>query len=358
MTILTESLYKTDRFFYFHTLCQRLCLVLLSVHSALSVIYNTLNIPELSIANAICVAAYYSALKLNLHKQLGWAWLLINIAVIGYTFASSYIIGITGARNMLMFLPMLFFLYPVSFNKRLAYVLFCAAIYIGMAYYQLDHTAQHTLSHNMLQVLNIAMGALTLFTLTYFIYYAYRAIRWQEEQMMTANSLLRDGYLELEKQATQDKLTTLYNRHKIENVIALELERTYRHKTTFAVILVDIDHFKPVNDTHGHNTGDTILQEFAQILINNARNLDSIGRCGGEEFIIILPETNKIGASTLAEKLRKSIQTQTFHKNLHLTASFGVSAHEDNESFKSLLERTDQALYASKKNGRNRITVY
>ena len=358
MTVLTESLYKTDKFFYFHTLCQRLCLVLLSVHSALSVVYNTLNIPELSIANAVCVAGYYSALKLNLHKRLGWAWFVINIAVIGYTFASSYFIGVTGARNMLMFLPMLFFLYPISFNKRLAYVFLCAAIYIAMAYYQLGHTPIHALSDNMLQVLNIAMGALTLFALTYFIYYAYRAIRWQEEQMMAENSLLRDGYKELEKQAVQDQLTTLYNRYKIENVIALELERTLRHKTPFSVILVDIDHFKPINDTHGHSVGDTVLQEFSQVLINNARNLDSIGRWGGEEFIIILPETNKIGASTLAEKLRKSIEAQDFHNDLRITASFGVSAHEDLETFQSLLERTDKALYSSKQNGRNRITVY
>ena len=151
--------------------------------------------------------------------------------------------------------------------------------------------------------------------------------------------------------------TRAYNRFKIETILSYELERSRRHKTVFSVIIVDIDHFKQVNDTYGHAAGDHVLQEFAEILTQNSRKLDSIGRWGGEEFIIISPETNGDGVKILAEKLRKKVEEHIFDKGLKVTASFGPGALDPKSDWESFFERIDAALYESKENGRNRVTV-
>ena len=121
-------------------------------------------------------------------------------------------------------------------------------------------------------------------------------------------------------------------------------------------MLIDIDHFKKVNDTYGHHIGDEILVEFSRILLKNSRKSDYVGRWGGEEFLIIIPNTNDKDMKHFADTLKSKIETNTFKNIGHMTASIGVATYENNEEIKSIIHRADNALYTSKNNGRNQVT--
>ncbi|MDT8339265.1 MAG: diguanylate cyclase [Sulfurimonas sp.] len=159
----------------------------------------------------------------------------------------------------------------------------------------------------------------------------------------------------LEKLATTDKLTGIYNRHKFDEIFKTEIERASRYKTPLTLIMFDIDHFKDVNDNHGHGIGDEVLQGIVDIVKKNIRDADIFARWGGEEFVILFPQTNSKSATALTEKLRKTIEDSLFVKELTLTCSFGIAFYEDKESAETLTERADSALYRAKNQGRNRV---
>ena len=166
---------------------------------------------------------------------------------------------------------------------------------------------------------------------------------------------LEQKNIELNKLAITDQLTGLYNRLKLDGALQNEAARYSRSKKSFGIILMDIDHFKAVNDTYGHLTGDIILASIASILLENTRNTDIIGRWGGEEFLIICPETDEAGVNELAEKLRSTIENYNFPETTTCTASFGTTIYHADDDITKLLKRTDEALYAAKKAGRNKV---
>ncbi|MBR9869507.1 MAG: GGDEF domain-containing protein [Oceanospirillales bacterium] len=152
-------------------------------------------------------------------------------------------------------------------------------------------------------------------------------------------------------------LTGLYNRHKVNEVLEEQLDLALRYNNSFAVMLLDIDHFKEVNDTYGHNVGDATLVEFSEILSVRTRKSDVVGRWGGEEFLIIVPQADKVDLVKMAESLRESIVTHTFSSVGKVTASIGLAIHRNDESISKLVYRVDSALYQSKQNGRNQVSV-
>ena len=162
---------------------------------------------------------------------------------------------------------------------------------------------------------------------------------------------------ELENIARTDQLTKIPNRVALDEVLITQHYRFQRNNEACSVIMVDIDYFKEVNDQFGHIVGDKVLSKFAQILRENIREGDIVGRWGGEEFLIILPHTTKDKASILAEKLRKLIATQKFDEVGVKTASFGVCELGENMSIEKLVDGADQALYRAKTDGRNRVKV-
>ncbi|MCD6581238.1 MAG: diguanylate cyclase [Desulfuromusa sp.] len=154
-----------------------------------------------------------------------------------------------------------------------------------------------------------------------------------------------------------DKLTGLHNRAKLDEVL-IEQEHLYRrYNTDCGLILLDIDHFKQVNDVHGHLTGDRILVEFSQILQKHIRTTDIVGRWGGEEFLIIAANTGIKDCGVLAEKLLALLRKETFDGVGLITASFGVSSFTKGESTKETLALADRSLYRAKANGRNRVEI-
>ncbi|MAY42353.1 MULTISPECIES: diguanylate cyclase [unclassified Neptuniibacter] len=160
---------------------------------------------------------------------------------------------------------------------------------------------------------------------------------------------------ELGKLYITDSLTGLFNRHKLDAVLKEEADRCSRYKKVFGLIIIDIDHFKHVNDSYGHQVGDTVLQEFAEILKSSSRKTDTVGRWGGEEFMIICSETSLEGTQALAAMLKDKISTYPFSPGEKRAASFGVSAYLIDDELHDLVKRVDSALYKAKNSGRNNI---
>lgn len=162
----------------------------------------------------------------------------------------------------------------------------------------------------------------------------------------------------LEYQASHDSLTGLNNRNKFKEIYGKEIRRGFRYKNDLSLIIFDLDFFKNINDTYGHQIGDEVLKDISQVVLGNVREHDIVVRWGGEEFLILLPETSLEGSLNVAQKIRMAIEDKEFSsKNLKLTASFGIASLKDGDDESTLLERTDEALYEAKKSGRNKVVV-
>lgn len=163
----------------------------------------------------------------------------------------------------------------------------------------------------------------------------------------------------LENLSVTDQLTGLHNRRYFDDHFEIEKQKVERYDNLLCLIMIDIDHFKSVNDKYGHPVGDKVLKEFSLLLRKNIRNSDILSRWGGEEFIIMLPGTSIDNSLLIAEKIRKSIATRQFELIGKLTASFGVSEVDaSSSSNRDAIHRADKALYRAKKQGRNRVIAY
>lgn len=163
---------------------------------------------------------------------------------------------------------------------------------------------------------------------------------------------------ELEIISTIDRLTAIFNRRKLDESLHYEIEKAKRYTRDLTLLMIDIDHFKRVNDTYGHQTGDYALSTVAKILSTHIRESDILGRYGGEEFMIICPETDQNAAFNLGEKLRNAISDYTFNTIGHLTISIGVGGFEtDDDTQEEAIRKADNALYKAKERGRNQVVI-
>lgn len=158
---------------------------------------------------------------------------------------------------------------------------------------------------------------------------------------------------ETEQLSIRDHLTGLYNRRYMDDMFHMEVVRTKRTNAQFAVIIIDIDDFKQVNDKYGHNAGDQVLSQFSNIMLTVTRRVDIVSRWGGEEFLVLCPETHLDAATTTAKRLLTVIDEYEFDTVGHVTASMGVVIADENETFKSVVNRADNCLYEAKKKGKN-----
>ena len=168
--------------------------------------------------------------------------------------------------------------------------------------------------------------------------------------------ITKDLYLkqELEERANFDTLTQIYNRNRFEFFLQKELQKAQRYNNVFSLIMFDIDHFKRINDTYGHDAGDRVLKELTQLIKEDTRDVDIFARWGGEEFMIIT-QTNIYQAEMFAEKLRLKIEKNTFSDKLIVTCSFGITQYRKNDTMQTLIKRCDNMLYSAKESGRNCI---
>lgn len=186
--------------------------------------------------------------------------------------------------------------------------------------------------------------------------------RKEQELEQALNEVMRQQQL-FKKLAITDDLTGLFNRRHLNNILTQEFQRSKRHKHDLSCLMLDLDHFKKVNDTYGHNFGDIVLHEFASILQDVTRNSDYAFRFGGEEFFLLLPETDITGALQVGEKIRSRMENSTISQgNVSTTVmvSVGVASVHNNTPATSdqLITFADKALYEAKVNGRNQIRVY
>ena len=191
--------------------------------------------------------------------------------------------------------------------------------------------------------------------------YASLRTKSLQDELKTKNKQLEDLLYKVEYMAITDALTGLYNRRRFHDVLTKEFERSKRYANAFSIAMLDLDHFKPVNDNYGHQTGDIILKEIAKILTKSIREIDTAARYGGEEFVLLLPSTNKEGALNLGERVRKTIEMSTFSciEDRGVTASIGIAGVPDADitTEDTLMRCADFALYQAKRNGRNRIEI-
>lgn len=177
------------------------------------------------------------------------------------------------------------------------------------------------------------------------------------KELQSVQQMLEEKNKRLKELAITDSLTSLFNREKLDEVLQNEILRSERYGTKFGLILLDIDYFKKINDEFSHQIGDKVLIETSFILKSHMRNTDTVGRWGGEEFMVICPETNLEQCEVVAEQLRSAIDEYPFSHVGHRTVSLGASCYREEDSMKTLIDRVDSALYDSKDSGRNRVTV-
>ncbi|KUJ71466.1 GGDEF domain-containing protein [Thiomicrospira sp. WB1] len=179
----------------------------------------------------------------------------------------------------------------------------------------------------------------------------------QSSQEMKA---LRKKLAEATTIAKTDELTNLPNRRGFRETVQQVMDKAVETERSFAMLILDIDHFKQINDEYGHLIGDAILRYLAKLLHNQTKGQDHVARIGGEEFVILLPDTQYSGALSVAETIRKqvaarSLQMRKNHRPIQLTLSIGVAMFQLSEPFDALFDRADQSLYLAKNSGRNRV---
>jgi diguanylate cyclase (GGDEF)-like protein len=185
------------------------------------------------------------------------------------------------------------------------------------------------------------------------------------EQRLTSFALLvslaissAEALETLSRQATTDPITGLANYRSFHERLGSEVERSVRHGRALSVAVLDLDHFKQVNDTHGHQTGDRVLVEVARRLAAAVRSGELMARIGGEEFAWLMPEASADGAFAAAERVRRAIVDTPFDTAGSLTISVGVCSNQQAQTGEELVDRADQALYWSKRSGRNTTLIY
>ena len=179
-----------------------------------------------------------------------------------------------------------------------------------------------------------------------------KSIRFNLDNLFEQNSALEAG---------RDVLTRLLNRKFLPVVLNRQVGHARSHASVFSVLALDIDHFKRINDGFGHEAGDRVLQQLATVLVNSSRAGDYLFRLGGEEFLMLLVDTDLSGARRAAEKLRRSVEREVFRlpqeRRLNVTLSVGVACFNGHPDYQQLMRRADEALYEAKHSGRNRVVV-
>ena len=300
------------------------------------------NLISFCLINA-CVYLFCILLNIKGFYRSGLAFFAVEVHL--FILLCCFIFGDVGFQYYLF--PVVALLFLISFENetfRLVWAVTDSLIFVGLNYYVTKQQPQGDFEPYALEILRFVNTYATFFFLGFAGYYSSQyAIKVEKT---------------LKKIATTDTLTGLSNRRDFISKIQVEMARFDRSKKSFSVVMGDIDHFKKFNDTFGHKCGDYVLHQIAQIIKNSLRQQDSVGRWGGEEFILLLPETNLKEGDKVAEKIRNTIASNsfTYQKNkLTVTMSFGVSVYTHAVSMEEIIDKADKCLYFAKDAGRNRV---
>lgn len=331
----------------FWQVAKRCCQIAATVDVAFFFLFHFLGSPILAWVNVVSVAMYLVAYRALGKKQNGLAIALIWAEVIIHAALGTVLIGWESGFHyyLLMFIPALF----VSMGLRDAVVALA-----GLWCY---YIALYLLMWFIEPVQPIAPGALLgvyLFNLSVvFAMFSYLSFFYLS-MVTSANRKLR-------LMATTDPLTGLFNRRHMTYLAEKELARFQRNGHPVAFLVLDIDHFKAINDQYGHETGDRVLEDIAGIIRDQLRIQDLIARWGGEEFLAVLPDTGLQSAQASAERIRQALLAYDWlapnGERIDITISAGVSEFRGDDNLNSAINRADRALYRSKELGRNRVEL-
>jgi diguanylate cyclase (GGDEF)-like protein len=318
----------------------------ISVHLALIPLFYWLDQEFLSFINIFSSLIWITGCVVNQHGKHDLAITLMVSEVILHTL---FVVPIAGWHTGFQYYLMGAIPFTLFSNKLDGRLIILISICLCVTFIMLDaitHDAEQVLigSSSFIKVINYINVIITFAAIGIISYYFRRASLTLEQ--------------ELEKLANTDSLTGLYNRRRMQELLEMQKALTSRNRSSFALIFVDIDHFKKFNDTYGHSCGDYILNEVAAFMKKHLRQGDAIARWGGEEFLIMLPDTDIKGARIIAEKIRKAIAEEHFHlagQDLSVTMTFGLTQHEAGHSLEDSLKRADDALYEGKYAGRNLV---
>ena len=330
----------------FWIMTRRVTLVAAGVDLAFLVLFLLLDSPILAWLNLVSIAIYFCAYWL-LAKRLNMpALLLIWIEVLGHAAIGSILVGWDSGFHyyLLMFIPAI----VVSARVRITIflVLFLLACYLGLHMISRALGVQAPLSASGLMIVHSFNVAIVFAMASYTARFYYSTVRRAERKLVEL--------------ATLDSLTGLSNRRNLLALATMEMARARRTKEPIALIIADLDHFKQINDQRGHDAGDHVVFDAAALLLRLCRAQDAVARWGGEEFLLMLPATNIVAASALAERMRQTVATtEVAHgaQRIAYTLLLGVAVLAEGEAFSDAIARADRAMYRSKAEGRNRVTV-
>lgn len=285
---------------------------------------------------------------------------VLYAGVIGFVALTGYLFGNVANRTLtepwfyvIFVIPIITVFLSVRIVPRTLATLGVPAVYGGAFLFD-NFNAQYWYYEYMGMIVNIIASVVIIsILLGHIVYHLNRSNFFQARE-------LRRQQQHIQNLADQDQLTGLYTRREFENRYREEFQRTERYGSSLSILMVDLDHFKEINDTYGHPVGDTVLETTGDIIDRNTRTSDVCGRYGGEEFCLVLPETPLQGARKTAERLRESLAAQTFGteegEEFNVTCSIGITEYRPSvDDPENLLEEADQALYEAKESGRNQV---
>ncbi|TDP38182.1 diguanylate cyclase (GGDEF)-like protein [Idiomarina aquatica] len=297
-------------------------------------------IDAIGLTLSLCIYWYFR--KTGNVKVAGWAVTILFITII-WAFLTVWSGNNYGIVWATLIPPVAFFLLGRSMGTLVSIVFFSYATYIVYGHVQAGLTYQLSLG-GVLNVIEVLIAHIMLF-------------RFYERTRADAMLQLQQNREQLEIIANTDKLTGLNNRQRFDQQLHKYVVDAERKQQPFALLLVDIDHFKRVNDQFGHLFGDSVLQSLATYLQQNLRSEDFLARWGGEEFAVLMPNTSSRQAYQLAERLRELIADTPICEH-EVTFSGGIAVWRPGYDAETLLGHADKALYKAKDNGRNRIEMY
>lgn len=317
-------------------------------HLCFLLLFYKSGVTPLAMINVGSILCYVLTFSLLWHNHVVQAWMLIIFEVVGHAVLAVYFIGWeSGFHFYIMLVPPVMVVSPLdNWRAKAPLVLGLVALYVGLDFFLRLATPVAVLDPSVINGLHY-FNLITVLVLLIFLAGMYYRLVVQSEQ-------------ELREMATTDPLTRLRNRRSVLDTSSFEAAKQRRDGRPMSFVLCDVDHFKVVNDTHGHEAGDDVLTSVARVLRTGVREVDHAARWGGEEFLLLLPETNVSGATLVANRLREAIEELRVSSKdgpLRVTMTFGVSALHPDESIDQAIARADKALYTGKHEGRNRVVM-
>jgi len=331
-----------QRYWQFADLVLRVALV---IHLIFIPLFYFLEVHLLAMFNIFSVLLFAGSMYLIRHKHYELAGWLAHLEVIAHAALACWQIGFdSGFHYYVPLLGVLAFLdMKDSRVNKLIKVITVAIAYLLIAWFFMGAQPVVTLPELTVQLLHYS-NMLALILIIGFLTHCYsKILKVSEEHLYSL--------------ATVDSLTGAYNRRHMISIAEYEFSDQDRGKGETALIIIDIDHFKMVNDSYGHNFGDQVLKKIANVIGDSIRHRDTLGRWGGEEFLVLLPETSMSEAEKVAQRILQAVEAfevQCSDITHAVTLSAGVALREYQESLEQLIARADKALYQAKSRGRNR----